>query len=210
MLIDAADRTLDVQYFIFEDDLTGKLLSAHLLAAADRGVRVRLLVDDWNQEGKDHYLARLAAHRNIEARTFNPVTAFRTWSISRPVTYALGPKRIQKRMHNKALIDPQHSQQVEHEDVRIGQAQPVVQRPADRRRRHDESNGGEKASPIPRAIRARHGIGLRHLPHYTRCRSRSRRSCISAGLSSPNAMQSMQCPNVCSSYSRRRFCWAGQ
>ena len=104
MLIDAADRTLDVQYFIFEDDLTGKLLSAHLLAAADRGVRVRLLVDDWNQEGKDHYLARLAAHRNIEARTFNPVTAFRTWSISRPVTYALGPKRIQKRMHNKALI----------------------------------------------------------------------------------------------------------
>lgn len=73
LLIDAAHDTLDMQYFMFEDDLTGKLLAARLLAAADRGVRVRLLVDDWAQTGKDHYLAKLATHPKIEARIYNPI-----------------------------------------------------------------------------------------------------------------------------------------
>lgn len=104
MLIDAADRTLDLQYFIVEKDVTSTLLAAHLLAAADRGVRVRLLVDDWNQAGKDHFLTMLASHPSIEVRTFNPIGCFRSCLLSRPLAYAFGPNRVRNRMHNKALI----------------------------------------------------------------------------------------------------------
>src|SRR5574340_567648 len=53
LLIDAAERTLDLQYYIFHGDITPKLVVDRMLAAADRGVRVRLLVDDWNIAGKD-------------------------------------------------------------------------------------------------------------------------------------------------------------
>jgi len=104
LLIDAAERTLDLQYYIFHGDITPKLVVDRLLAAADRGVRIRLLVDDWNIKGKDFVLAMIDAHPNIEVRIFNPVAGSRSSSLSRPFHYLLGAERIKNRMHNKAFV----------------------------------------------------------------------------------------------------------
>ncbi len=104
LLIEAAERTLDLQYYIFHGNITAKLVVDRLLAAADRGVKIRLLVDDWNIEGKDFVLAMIDAHPNIEVRVFNPVAGFRSSYLSRPFHYLLGAERIKKRMHNKAFV----------------------------------------------------------------------------------------------------------
>ena len=77
-LADAAERTLDVQYYIWHKDMSGTLLFDALRRAADRGVRVRLLLDDNNTAGLDATLAALDAHPNIEVRLFNPFGA-RSW-----------------------------------------------------------------------------------------------------------------------------------
>lgn len=103
-MIDSADKTIDAQYYIFDDDVTGKLLVDRLLVAADRGVRVRLLVDDWCQAGRDAYLAGISYHPNIQVRIYNPVGGARGCPIQRPVDYVFGPERLKRRMHNKALI----------------------------------------------------------------------------------------------------------
>ena len=104
LLIDAAERTLDLQYYIFHGDITPKLVVDRMLAAADRGVRIRLLVDDWNIKGKDFVLAMIDAHPNIEVRVFNPIPGSRSSFLSRPLHYLLGAERIKKRMHNKAFV----------------------------------------------------------------------------------------------------------
>lgn len=103
-LIDAAERTVDSQCFILEDDSVGNLLLDCVLAAAERGVRVRLLVDDWNQAKHDQRLAWLGAQPNIEVRLFNPAGSPRWCSLTRPLHYLFGPQRVLKRMHNKAMI----------------------------------------------------------------------------------------------------------
>ena len=73
VLADLAQRTLDVQYFIWESDATGRILVDRLIRAADRGVRVRILVDDANlKEHRDAPIAALDAHPNVEIRLFNP------------------------------------------------------------------------------------------------------------------------------------------
>src|SRR6478609_9303664 len=69
-LADQAQRTLDAQYYIWRDDLSGTLLFGSLIRAADRGVRVRLLLDDNNTVGLDTILAALDAHANIDVRLF--------------------------------------------------------------------------------------------------------------------------------------------
>ena len=74
LLARAAQRSIDVQYYIWHNDLTGGLLFGELRAAADRGVRVRLLLDDNNTAGLDAVLADLDGHPNIELRLFNPFT----------------------------------------------------------------------------------------------------------------------------------------
>jgi len=104
LLIDAAERTLDLQYYIFQGDITPKLVVGSLLAAADRGVRIRLLVDDWNIQGKDFSLAMIDAHPNIEVRVFNPIAGSRSSYLSRPLHYLFGADRIKKRMHNKVFV----------------------------------------------------------------------------------------------------------
>ena len=104
LLIDAAERTLDLQYYIFQGAITPKLVVDRMLAAADRGVRIRLLVDDWNIKGKDFVLAMIDTHPNVEVRVFNPVAGFRSSSLSRPFHYLLGAERIKNRMHNKAFV----------------------------------------------------------------------------------------------------------
>jgi putative cardiolipin synthase len=99
MLAEAADRTIDVQYYLYHDDLTGRLLTYRLLSAADRGVRVRLLLDDMATKGNDTALATLDAHPNIAVRIVNPfanrsLRGFETLARFGTVT---------RRMHNKSF-----------------------------------------------------------------------------------------------------------
>jgi putative cardiolipin synthase len=65
-----ADSSIDLQYYLFHDDLSGRSLTAYLLDAADRGVRVRVLLDDMDMNGRDASLAALALHPNIAIRLF--------------------------------------------------------------------------------------------------------------------------------------------
>ena len=99
----AAGRTLDLQYYIWHDDLTGQLLDRELLRAADRGVRVRLLLDDMNAHGKDSVLAALDQHPNIEVRMFNPSRS-RAGVLGRGMEMLLRGVSLNRRMHNKAWI----------------------------------------------------------------------------------------------------------
>jgi cardiolipin synthase C len=100
LLADAAERTLDAQYYVWQKDLTGTLLFDALRRAADRGVRVRLLLDDTNTRGLDALLASLDAHPNIQVRLFNPVV-HRGWQ--RILDFALDFQRLNRRMHNKSF-----------------------------------------------------------------------------------------------------------
>ncbi len=100
-LIDQAKTSLDVQYYIYEDDRTGSFFTYHLLQAAERGVHVRLLVDDLSTSGKDKGITMLASHPNIELRLFNP--NFLRGSF-RNIALLFDINRLGKRMHNKALI----------------------------------------------------------------------------------------------------------
>ncbi len=99
----AAGRSLDLQYYIWHPDLTGSLLQAELLRAADRGVRVRLLLDDMNVRDGAEALAALDSHPSIEVRLFNPTRA-RDGSLWRGMEMLLRFVSINRRMHNKAWI----------------------------------------------------------------------------------------------------------
>jgi cardiolipin synthase C len=98
-LADVAERSLDVQYYIWHNDMAGNLLFDALRRAADRGVRVRLLLDDNNTEGMDDVLAELTSHRNIEVRLFNPFAARHL----RALGYLTDFDRLDRRMHNKSF-----------------------------------------------------------------------------------------------------------
>ena len=99
LLARAAERTLDVQYYIWNRDLSGTLMFKALLEAAGRGVRVRFLMDDNSTAGLDATLAALDSHPNIEVRLFNPL------AIRRPriLGYVADPFRVNRRMHNKSF-----------------------------------------------------------------------------------------------------------
>jgi len=99
LLARAAERSLDVQYYIWRKDMTGTLLFESLHAAADRGVRVRLLLDDNNTSGLDTTLAVLDSHPNIEVRLFNPFVIRKT----RALGYLTDFSRLNRRMHNKSF-----------------------------------------------------------------------------------------------------------
>ncbi len=103
-IINAAERTLDLQYFIFRGDDTGRLLADAALHAADRGVRVRVLVDDGETIAGDEQITPLAAHPLIEVRIYNPF-AYRGHSkLVRFSEYVLNHSRLDYRMHNKLLV----------------------------------------------------------------------------------------------------------
>ena len=101
MLADRAESSIDLQYYIYRADPTGRLLTQRLLAAADRGVRVRALLDDMYVLGNDASVAAIDAHPLIEVRVFNPFMA-RNASMGRQ--FAGDAKRLNRRMHNKAFI----------------------------------------------------------------------------------------------------------
>lgn len=98
-LILLAEKTLDIQYYIWELDTSGTALFGALQDAADRGVRVRLLLDDNNTQGLDDMLSLLDSHPNIEVRLFNPFS-FRTLRI---LGYITDFARLNRRMHNKSF-----------------------------------------------------------------------------------------------------------
>lgn len=98
-----AERSLDVQYYIWRHDLTGRLLENELMAAAERGVRVRLLIDDMNVAGRDDALLAMDAHPNLEVRLFNPARS-RAGGFRRAIEMGLRFVGFNRRMHNKAWI----------------------------------------------------------------------------------------------------------
>lgn len=98
-----AGRSLDLQYYIWKDDLTGRLLAGEIVKAADRGVRVRLLLDDINAIGRDPAYLAMARHPNIDIRLFNP-SRTRTGTIRRAAEMLLRAVDMNRRMHNKAWI----------------------------------------------------------------------------------------------------------
>jgi putative cardiolipin synthase len=103
-MADRAQRTLDVQYFIFKDDDSGKLLMGAMLRAAKRGVRVRVLMDDTQAREKDDRVSQLAANPNIEVRLYNPFYYRGSLSLIRYAELALTFSRLDYRMHNKLFV----------------------------------------------------------------------------------------------------------
>lgn len=103
-LIRKAQSSLDLQYYLVGDDEVGHLLLRELRDAAQRGVRVRLLVDDFYTLGTDQLLLGLAAHPNAEVRLFNPFGSGRGNSLGRVLGLATDFKRLNHRMHNKLFI----------------------------------------------------------------------------------------------------------
>ncbi|KPP90129.1 phosphatidylserine/phosphatidylglycerophosphate/cardiolipin synthase family protein [Erythrobacter sp. HL-111] len=98
-LIDRAERSIDVECYIWHRDLTGVLMLDRLRAAADRGVAVRLLLDDLGISGLDAILAELNRHENISVRLYNP------FGLRRPrlLNYLFDFVRLNRRMHGKSL-----------------------------------------------------------------------------------------------------------
>jgi putative cardiolipin synthase len=99
-LSNQAEQTIDVQYYIWETDTAGSILAERLVRAADRGVRVRMLLDHLTTKNTDVKFANVAQHPNIEIRLFNPFgrRGFRT------LEFLFSLERLNHRMHNKAFI----------------------------------------------------------------------------------------------------------
>jgi putative cardiolipin synthase len=100
----AATKTLDMQYYIANEDNTGKLLLGAALYAADRGVRVRMLVDDLNFKDIDQIMAALNSHDKIEIRVFNPYGSAQRSFSERTQNFFTNLSHFTRRMHNKAMI----------------------------------------------------------------------------------------------------------
>ncbi|WP_257223140.1 phospholipase D family protein [Acinetobacter sp. YH12126] len=99
-LINKAEKSLDLQYYIWDNDKIGALALHAMIKAADRGVKIRLLVDDNNAKKMEGIYMALDQHTNIDVKLYNPYR-FRHF---RPVDMVLDLKRINRRMHNKSFI----------------------------------------------------------------------------------------------------------
>ncbi|MBG6077298.1 phospholipase D family protein [Polaromonas sp. CG_9.11] len=103
-LIKAAQKTLDIQYYaIFADDTTERMFEA-LREAAGRGVRIRILLDDFNTSGKNAQVLKMAFEKNIELRLFNPLPGGRGSMLLRILSNLKDVARMQRRMHNKIFV----------------------------------------------------------------------------------------------------------
>lgn len=103
-LIKAAQKTLDIQYYaIFADDTTERMFDA-LREAAGRGVRIRILLDDFNTSGKNAQVLKLAFEKNFELRLFNPLPGGRGSMMLRILSNLKDVARMQRRMHNKIFV----------------------------------------------------------------------------------------------------------
>jgi putative cardiolipin synthase len=96
-----AEKTLDMQYYLWKGDVSGRLLMYEALEAADRGVHVRFLIDDIFHSGRDRTYALLDSHPNMEVRVFNPMA---NRGIAKNLNYVGNKKRLNHRMHNKIFM----------------------------------------------------------------------------------------------------------
>ncbi|MHA6491973.1 phospholipase D family protein [Pseudomonas borbori] len=103
-LIRAAEHSLDLQYYIVQDGFTTRALVDELLRAADRGVRVRILLDDTTSAGRDYQLALLGAHPQIQLRVFNPLHLGRSTGLTRSLGRLFNLSQQHRRMHNKLWL----------------------------------------------------------------------------------------------------------
>ncbi len=103
-LVNSAERTVDLQYYIFHTDETGKLLTEAVLRAADRGVRVRVLIDDGETMAGDEQLAAIDSHPDIEVRIFNPFAYRGHVTFLRALEFMINHGRLDYRMHNKLMV----------------------------------------------------------------------------------------------------------
>ena len=99
VLAGSAERSIDTQYYLYHHDLVGQLFSYHLIKAADRGVRVRLLVDDMDMGGRDRGAVAMDSHPNIEVRFFNPFSR----NVGRTSQFVTRMGSVTRRMHNKSF-----------------------------------------------------------------------------------------------------------
>lgn len=105
-MVEGATSSIDSQYYLFHNDQTGLIFIHRLIEAADRGVRVRLLVDDMDQAGRDYGAAILDSHPAIEVRLFNPFSR----NVPRMIQFLTRYGEVTRRMHNKSLtVDNQVS-----------------------------------------------------------------------------------------------------
>lgn len=103
-LINASEKTLDIQYYAIHADETTLRMFDALRAAAARGVRIRILLDDFNTVGKNVQVLKLAFEKNIELRLFNPLPGGRGSLFFRILGSLKDMDRIQRRMHNKIFV----------------------------------------------------------------------------------------------------------
>jgi putative cardiolipin synthase len=103
-LVDGAQRSLDLQYYAIHADPSTEVLLQRIREAARRGVRVRLLLDDFNTVGEDAQVLRLAFEPNVQVRLFNPIAGPRNNMLGRIITSLHDVGRMQKRMHNKLFL----------------------------------------------------------------------------------------------------------
>jgi putative cardiolipin synthase len=103
-LISRAERSLDLQYYIIKDDPEARTLLRAAREAAERGVRVRVLLDDFYTSGEDERIAWYSAHPNIDVRLFNPFAHGRSWFATRLVASITDIDRVNRRMHNKLFV----------------------------------------------------------------------------------------------------------
>jgi len=103
-LIENASKSIDAQYYLWSREGTGLILVDRLIAAADRGVKVRLLVDEFLLEPTDMLLAALSAHKNVEFRFYNPSTYGKDRPLAKAFDWIVHFGKLDHRMHNKLFI----------------------------------------------------------------------------------------------------------
>ena len=99
-LIETAEHSIDIQYYIWNSDASGSYLASRVLAAADRGVKVRVMLDDINLNEREDLLATLDRHPQIEIRIFNPIP---TRGLTKWLHFIGDFSRLNRRMHNKSF-----------------------------------------------------------------------------------------------------------
>lgn len=99
-MTEMAEKSLDLQYYLWHSDSSGTLLAHHVIKAADRGVKVRVLLDDIGLAGYDSIIAAMDAHPNIQIRIFNPFAL----RVSRVFNFIHDFDRLNHRMHNKTFV----------------------------------------------------------------------------------------------------------
>ena len=100
-LIDAAEHSIDIQYYIWNADTSGHYLANRLIAAADRGVQVRVMLDDINLNERENLLTAIDLHPQIDIRIFNPIPSRR--GLIKWLNVLSDFSRLNRRMHNKSF-----------------------------------------------------------------------------------------------------------